>query len=64
MSYRSFKAQTRGTPGETVWIMVNQICAVIAGIDGLAQVFTLDGKTHFLTERADVVVRKLWGAEE
>lgn len=53
------KAKVRGTPGQTAWIWSEHICAVSAGVDGLAWVMTLDGKSYYLTEKAQELVDRI-----
>lgn len=53
------RGRTRGTPGETIWIWVEKICAVSAGVDGLAQVMTTDGKIYYLTDKAEEVIETI-----
>lgn len=54
------KSQTLGIVGEHVWIHVDRIASVAAKREtGLATVFTTDGKTLYLYEKAEDFVARI-----
>lgn len=47
------KSRTLGIPGENIWLIAKYVVAVTAGVNGLAIVYTIDGKMHYLTMKAE-----------
>ena len=54
------KSRTLGIGDETVWIWVDHIASITANkANGLAVVFTDDGKTIYLNEKAEAVMETI-----